>query len=365
MKPRAERVGNLRFLGRLWKNKTALRTLLSSENFVFIRDFGPGHFYSPIPDLDHVAGRIEIAAGSSVRSLPGLDLNEECQLKLLESFARSYGEIPFTSQPRPDRRYYFDNPFFSFGDAVVLFCMLRAFQPRRIIEIGSGFSSAEMLDLNDLVFNRAIELAFIEPHPERLYSLLSEADRGRCSIRTQSVQQVELDAFRALQANDVLFVDSSHVGKARSDVLHLLFQVLPLLHAGVLVHFHDVFWPFEYPKEWFLAGRAWNEAYYLRAFLQVQYVLRDPLLQFLHGDPPRGRGATPAPARNAPAFRPRDPRQLQSLVQKDRLSDNLPCACALDVEKPIPRTDIRLSAGPHRVALTMCGDRMSSEVLPA
>ena len=82
------------------------------------------------------------------------------------------------------------------------------------------------------------------------------------------MQELPLDTFTSLQRNDILFVDSSHVAKSRSDVLYLLFEVLPALQSGVVVHFHDVYWPFEYPPRWFDMGRAWNEAYLLRAFLQ-------------------------------------------------------------------------------------------------
>ena len=80
--------------------------------------------------------------------------------------------------------------------------------------------------------------------------------------------EVSESLFADLQENDFLFVDSSHVAKVHSDVAHIVFKVLPTLRAGVIVHFHDVPWPFEYPKSWFEYGRAWNEAYFLRAFLQ-------------------------------------------------------------------------------------------------
>ncbi len=67
--------------------------------------------------------------------------------------------------------------------------------------------------------------------------------------------------------NDILFIDSSHVSKTGSDVNHLLFKILPLLNDGVMIHFHDIFFPFEYPQWWAFEGRAWNEAYLLHAFL--------------------------------------------------------------------------------------------------
>ena len=83
-----------------------------------------------------------------------------------------------------------------------------------------------------------------------------------------AVQNVPLAAFEELGDNDILFIDSSHVCKAGSDVNFLVFNVLPALAPGVVVHFHDIGWPFEYPLQWIADGRAWNEAYLLRAFLQ-------------------------------------------------------------------------------------------------
>jgi len=74
--------------------------------------------------------------------------------------------------------------------------------------------------------------------------------------------------FDALSSNDILFIDSTHVSKTGSDVNRILFDILPRLSRGVFIHFHDVFYPFEYPKEWVYEGRAWNEDYILRAFLE-------------------------------------------------------------------------------------------------
>src|SRR5207249_11413195 len=73
------------------------------------------------------------------------------------------------------------------------------------------------------------------------------------------LQDVDIALFTRLQADDILFIDSSHVAKAGSDLLNLFFEVLPRLNPGTLVHFHDVFNRFEYPAAWLREGRAWNE----------------------------------------------------------------------------------------------------------
>jgi len=157
---------------------------------------------------------------------------------------------------------------FSYGDGIVLYSFLRHFKPRRIIEVGSGFSSAAMLDVNELFFAGSIALTFIEPDPARLFALFKSADEVNCTVIREPIQKVPLELFRGLSKGDILFVDSSHVVKIGSDVLHLIAHVLPALEKGVLVHFHDILWPFEYPQKWLVSGRAWNEVYFLRAFLQ-------------------------------------------------------------------------------------------------
>ena len=109
---------------------------------------------------------------------------------------------------------------------------------------------------------------FIEPYPERLESLLKENDREKVVIYKKRLQDIPVGVFRELNENDILFIDSTHVAKFNSDVNFVFHEILPVLNSGVHIHFHDVFYPFEYPQEWLLEGRAWNEQYILRAFLE-------------------------------------------------------------------------------------------------
>jgi hypothetical protein len=153
------------------------------------------------------------------------------------------------------------------GDALILFCMIGLHRPTRIIEIGSGFSSACTLDTVDQ-FKIDTCITFIEPHPDRLKALLRPEDWERCKIVLQPVQKTDLALYKALNKNDILFIDSTHVMKAGSDVNFEMFEILPRLAPGVIVHFHDIFWPFEYPADWLINRRySWNELYGLRAFL--------------------------------------------------------------------------------------------------
>ena len=227
----------------------------------------PGHFYSPIPSIrDLKVYKDEVFDVPA--AIRGIDLNESRQVELLELFGQFYSEQPFTPQKLPERRYFFENPNYSYTDAIILYCMIRYLQPRKIIEIGSGYSSCAMLDINEMFFDNSIACTFVDPYPQLLRSLIKKEDRKHVRILGQRVQDVDAGVFRELVSSDILFVDSSHVAKTGSDVNYIFFKILPLLNGGVYVHFHDVFYPFEYPQEWALEGRAWNEAYLLRAFLE-------------------------------------------------------------------------------------------------
>ena len=225
-----------------------------------------GHYYSPIPDKAEVLRRIERKRGE-VPAVPEIGMNREGQEALLREFAGYHDSIPFPEEQAEGFRYFFRNDWFAHADAVFLHCMLRKHQPRRIIEVGSGFSSAVMLDTIDRFFGHSPELTFIEPYPERLKSLLRNDDADRVTILEKKVQEVPVELFRSLGAGDLLFIDSSHVIKCGGDLQFLMFEVLPHLPSGVFVHFHDIFYPFEYPEEWLHQERNWNELYLLRAFL--------------------------------------------------------------------------------------------------
>jgi len=230
--------------------------------------FPPGHFYSPIPSISEVR-RDEARVFQIPDHLPGIDLNEKEQLSLFESFAGFYPELPFGAEKRRGLRYYFENTNYGYSDAICLYAMIRHLRPRRIIEIGSGYSSCVMLDTNELFFGNSISCTFIDPNPQLLLSMIRKADKSRIELLPTGVQDVELKLFQSLSANDILFIDSTHVSKVGSDVNHIVFNILPRLPSGVLVHFHDIFYPFEYPKEWICdLGLFWNESYLLRAFLQ-------------------------------------------------------------------------------------------------
>jgi hypothetical protein len=230
--------------------------------------YQPGHYYSPIPSLEEIRRDEAVIFGNLPRTIPGIELHEAQQIKLLEELLPYYSSMPFRSKKTEGLRYYFENSFYSYSDAILLHCIIRHIKPKRIIEVGSGFSPCAILDTNELFFQNGIDTTFSEPFPDRLFSLLNESDMSRVSIVSQRLQDVSLDRFKALEANDILFIDSTHVSKINSDVNRTFFDILPVLSSGVHIHFHDAFFPFEYPKEWFYKGKFWNEIYVLRSFLQ-------------------------------------------------------------------------------------------------
>ena len=226
----------------------------------------PGHYYSPIISLEALALQKDEIWKKPTKELDGIELNEEEQLNFIEKLVPFYDQLPFKPEKTEGMRYFFENIMYAYSDGIFLYCMIREAKPKRIIEVGSGHSSALMLDVNNLFFDNEIALTFIEPYPERLNSLLKKGEK--INLIEKGVQSVDLKLFESLEENDILFIDSSHVMKTGSDLNFLFFEVLPKLKKGVKVHFHDIFYPFEYPKNWiFKEKRSWNEAYALRNFL--------------------------------------------------------------------------------------------------
>jgi len=246
--------------------------------------FDIGGYYSPIPSMKEIKEHNFNVPLPEL--LPGIDLNSNEQLNLLDSFESFYKELPFTDKKSEGLRYYYKNDCYSYSDAILLYCMIRHLKPKRLIEVGSGFSSSVTLDTNEKFMGNSINCTFIEPYPARLESLLKNNDRENVTIHKKRLQEVPIEAFKKLGENDILFIDSTHVAKFNSDVNYVIHDILPILAHGVHIHFHDVFFPFEYPQEWLLEGRAWNEQYILRAFLEYnnnfKIVLFNTYLQRIH-----------------------------------------------------------------------------------
>jgi predicted O-methyltransferase YrrM len=259
----------------------------------------PGHFYSAVPDWTDLDRSFADASGRP-DDVPGVDLRIDEQWELFASLAPLYRSHPFSDDGTDAQRYRFVNDAYGHGDGLTLSAMLRHLRPSRIVEVGSGWSSACMLDTADTYLDRLPSMTFVEPHDELLRSRLLPGDLDRVEIVSRRVQDVDLDRFDALGSGDLLFVDSTHVSKVGSDVNHLYFRVLPRLGSGVVVHVHDVFPGFEYPLDWHRERRVWTEDYLLRSFLQFNQAFEIVLwVALLHAlDPARVAAVAPEIERN-------------------------------------------------------------------
>ena len=228
-----------------------------------------GHFYSPVVDTDEIElDRERIWPGSL--EAPGIDMREASHRELLErhfpALLREY-EYPLEGPPDEELSFYYEhNSQFGWLDSRALFCLLRLIRPKCIVEVGSGYSSLLMSDINERFLNGKSQLTCIEPYPRPF--MKQGAESGRYKLISKRVQEVDAEIFDSLESGDILFIDSSHVSKTGSDVNHLFLNVLPKLAQGVYVHVHDVFIPEDYRPDWvIMENRSWNEQYLLQALL--------------------------------------------------------------------------------------------------
>ncbi|RZL05590.1 MAG: hypothetical protein EOO89_26090 [Pedobacter sp.] len=148
----------------------------------------PGHYYSPYHDLNGLGDNPQ----ANKDELQSIDLNETAQLALLEELSGYYNSIEFPVTKQENRRYYFHNDYFSYSDGIFLHSLMRYLKPKRILEIGSGYSSAMMLDTNEHYLNNEVKLSFVEPYPEeRLLKLIRPADNS--TVLKQFIQQVVVE----------------------------------------------------------------------------------------------------------------------------------------------------------------------------
>lgn len=221
-------------------------------------------FYTPIPDVQ----TIDFARIRARRELPGVDLNYAGAAETLARLApltRELDAVP--DQKTPGQPFWFENGSFTHFDAAALYTMLRELKPKRYIEVGCGFSS--------LVSALALQRNIREGHPCRATYIDPEprldlrAQLGFAELLLRPIQDVPLSVFRELEPGDVLFIDTSHTLKLQGDVEYELVHMVPAVRAGVWIHIHDIFTPYDYPEDW-LTKRlrfAGNEQYAVECLL--------------------------------------------------------------------------------------------------
>jgi len=244
-----------------------LRKLSWQRLFTYLEKRGfhiiPNHYYQPIPDTRLLPSKL----WRTKSELAGIDMNEKTQIEFLTNVVPIYQKETNFPRTKSDFKFYLENATFGPVDAEILHCMIRHFKPKKIVEIGSGFST--LISANAVSLNRKenviTELFAIEPYPN---DVLKRGINGLTKLIQKKLEQVDLNFFLELDENDILFIDSTHVVKTGGDVNNIYLEILPRLKKGVFVHIHDIFFPYEYPKKWlFQAHRFWTEQYLLQAFL--------------------------------------------------------------------------------------------------
>lgn len=228
-------------------------------------DFELRSFYSPIPDLSAIDRQL----WSEPSTLPGVDFDLEHQLEFIEAelvmFAKEF--TPGRAPTGERQEYFLDNGLYGPGDAELLYAVIRRYRPNTVLELGAGFST--------LVSAAAVRANRQDGHQTRLISCDPYADKeaagqvdGLAELRPIAAESLEASEYAALGSGDILFIDSSHTVRLGGDVVHLLCEVIPRLAPGVLVHVHDIYLPYAYPREWYEQfGWYWAEQYLLQALL--------------------------------------------------------------------------------------------------
>lgn len=218
------------------------------------------HYYEPMFHPRHLRHPLE-----AERPLPGIDMNAGEQVALLGKF--HYESELLRLANGSGSGFRFDNPNIGPGDAEFLYSAIRHFKPGQILEVGSGYSTLVMLDAiaanREAAAGYRCELVCVEP-----YEMPWLERTPGITVRRQRIEDLDARHVKALRANDILFIDSSHVIRPQGDVVREYLELLPLLAPGVLVHLHDIFTPRDYPRRWVVEEvRLWNEQYLFEAFM--------------------------------------------------------------------------------------------------
>lgn len=219
------------------------------------------HYYEPLFNRKHLRCPL-----SQDRALPGIDWNVDAQLRILNSFTSNRELENLSRSRRNELDFFIENRTFESGDAEYWYHLIRIKKPRRIIEVGSGYST--LMAIRAINANKKEDSGYVCKHTCIEPYEMPWLEKTNVSVMRQKVEQLNSEVFMELDNNDVLFIDSSHVIRPQGDVLFEYLELLPQLKKGVIVHIHDIFSPKDYPEEWVIKEvRFWNEQYLLEAFL--------------------------------------------------------------------------------------------------
>lgn len=225
----------------------------------------PANFYSDIPLVTDIEASFEHESGKPAPYLVG-GLFQDAVIEDFIGRISRHGvdfDPPQQGDPENPAGFFWGNPAFSYSDAMAYYCILRELRPKRVVEIGSGFST--------LVADRALrdngdgELVIIEPYPKPFLRALPSVAR----LIEEPVQRIPESKLVALiDSSQVWFIDSTHTVKAGSDCLYIYLKIMPQLTAPILCHSHDIYLPYAMPKAFGLQRNIfWTEQYLLQAYL--------------------------------------------------------------------------------------------------
>ncbi|HCM42908.1 MAG TPA: hypothetical protein DIS66_06335 [Candidatus Omnitrophica bacterium] len=242
-------------------------------------------YYSPIPNFEKL--KSNLSRWTKPSKLVGVPYKmtsmESLLIEIIQQFKNEYALLPTYSE-MVKKKF---GPGYTYLDSLVLYCIIRKFKPKRYVEVGSGLSTwyCAQAAIQNLTEGHSLKISCIEPFPHEKLKTIPNIE-----ITQLEVQEVAVEYFDKLESGDILFIDSSHIVKVDSDVPFLHLEVLPRLKKGVIVHIHDI--PFPYntpfpPDRWVLKPgfpMYWNEAMLVQAFLafndSFEILLSAPLIRF-------------------------------------------------------------------------------------
>lgn len=238
----------------------------------------PANFYSNIPLVSDIESSFEYeqeAAGIAPYDSTGLFDRQGIAnfIGSIAMFADAF-DPPLEGDPGHPEGFFWKNPAFSYMDAMLYYCILRATRPQRVLEIGSGFST--LVADQALRDNGVGELVIIEPYPKGFLRALPSVSR----LIEKPVQAIPAGELIALvESCQVWFIDSTHTVKTGSDCLSIYLKIMPQIRSSVLCHSHDVYLPYAMPAA--LALR--KHVYWTEQYLLLAYLLDNPKAQVLAG----------------------------------------------------------------------------------
>ena len=213
----------------------------------------PYHFYVPVSNI------LELNKDKSWQkktNLKGINFNKLNQISNIKKIM-----LPYFSEYKNGKIYQDatrNNYGLGFGaiEAQALHGVIRHIKPNKIIEIGSGVSTYCMLKAG------AKNITCIEPYPSKFL-----VKNKKINLIKKNIQKINLDIFKSLSKNDLLFIDSSHTLKINSDLTKIYLEILPILKKGVIIQIHDIFFPYNFQRDANNSIYQWMETQLLQAFL--------------------------------------------------------------------------------------------------